>query len=350
MSYTTFQADLDREKDSILRFWRENHPRPLEGKYRWLYEGNPAGKAKVWIIKHVESGDLVGMTALFPRVFHRNDKSLVGGVAGDFLVHKNHRTMGPAIMLQRCVLSSADRGEVDFVYGFPNRSAEAISKRIGYKRLGGLTRLVKILKSEPQLRKRGVKSALVPFAGPMADAFLKLGSLETWYRWTNGYVCEEVNALDDRLAPEREGHNGSFTMMGLRSANFLNWKFKDDPEDDNRIFVCRNRENSTVAGYIVFRLQDDSVDVRDFGLPVNRPVYFTLMASFLRHARSLGTEKVVVNALENETLTKKLRPFGFMEGESDRNVYIYRPDRAGSADPVPEDPDSWLLMQCDEDT
>lgn len=350
MGYTVYQADLEKDKNSILKFWRENHQRSLEEKYQWIYEENPAGKAKVWMLKHDKSEECVGMTALFSRNFSVKGKGLVAGIAGDFLVNKHHRTMGPAIMLQRNVIVAVDNGHVDFVYGFPNKKAEPIMKRVGYRRIGTLRRFVKIIKSAHQLRKRGFNELWVKILSPLLDIVLILTSIETWYRWRSGFVCEEVNDLDGRFDRMWVNAKSQFTIAGDRTADYLKWKFLDDPDDLNRVYAIFNSDKSCVKGYIVYCFHDNGVEIRDFVFPEDKKATLVLMGSFLRNVRSFAQDSVVVNCLDNSHMIKAMKRFGFMKGKSGRSVYLYCTEDVWNDLPLLRSPDNWMLMKSDEDT
>ena len=168
MSYQVVQADIERDKGTILRFWRENSPKSLDSKYRWIYENNPAGKPMVWMIRHVESGECVGITALFPRRMSTRNGTVLAGVAGDLFVNEKHRTLGPAVKLLRSTLTAVHEGKVDLIYTFPNKAADGVVRAAGYRRLGKLVRLVKVLRTARYFHKLGLHRFLISCAEPGA--------------------------------------------------------------------------------------------------------------------------------------------------------------------------------------
>lgn len=351
MSYTIYQANLEKDKDTILKFWRENQPKPLDQKYKWIYENNPAGKAKVWMVKHNESGQCVGIMALFPRKFSVRGRSFQAGIAGDFLVNKKHRVLKPAIMLQRSAISAADKRDVDFIYGFPNNAAEPIIKRVGYRLLSPMTRLVKIIKTAPQLRKLGLNEYWVNLLSPLLDFLLRLISIETWYRGNRGFICEEVKDFDERFDQLWNREKSQFAIAGERTASYLRWRFIEAPHDaENKVFAIFDSQKSVLKGYIVYRYQHNSVQIRDFLFAEDKKAILVLMTSFLRHVRSLSPDSLMINLLENNNIIQKMKRFGFMKRQSDGNVYLYCTDKVWQELTLSGHPDNWLLMQSDDDT
>src|ERR1700739_1060549 len=121
--YTIRALDLKRHKDVVLGIWRKSIPPIPEAKYSWMYEGNPYGPAVGWLLVDA-AGEAVGMTALFPRKVRIEGRDQMAAVAGDFVVNREHRTLGPALMLQKAVVEDLKKHDFDLVYGFPNRPAE----------------------------------------------------------------------------------------------------------------------------------------------------------------------------------------------------------------------------------
>ena len=152
MEFRITEADLAQDKEDILAFWRENFPGWPEKKYLWFYESNPCSQALCCTIRETETGSLIGSAAVFPRRFIVQGEACIGGINGDLAVHKNHRLLGPALTLQRTILSASKGKAIDFVYGYPNKKAEPVLKRIGYKVIGNSTRLVRVLRSQNKVK------------------------------------------------------------------------------------------------------------------------------------------------------------------------------------------------------
>jgi len=80
-----------------------------EGRYEWLYCKNPEGKARVWAVCEGGTGRIIGLSATFPRRIHRDREAVRGYVLGDFRIHPDCRSLGPALALQRRTLEDLSR-------------------------------------------------------------------------------------------------------------------------------------------------------------------------------------------------------------------------------------------------
>lgn len=350
MSYHVVRANIEQDKDSILNFWRENHPKPLEAKYRWMYENSPTGRPIVWILRHTESGDCVGMVALFPRRMSTKEGLIRAGVIGDLLVNQKHRTLGPAVKLLRSTLTAVHDGDVDLIYTFPNKAADGVAKVAGYRHLGRLLRLVKVLRTQEYLHDLGFPRFLAKLLSSPIDFFLKAASIETWKSRNKRVLCRETHVVDASFQLLWEESSPSFEIAGERTQDYVKWKFLHDPDDVNRIFAAFDASSGKLLAYIVYRKERNSFEVREYIVGSDEEAGTTLMANFFRHARSLGVASVTVNLLENVHLISKMQRFGFGDRGGYRNVYMHCSDRLGSGCARFDSPNNWLLMASDEDT
>ena len=236
MSYQVVRANIEQDKDIILNFWRENHPKPLDAKFRWMYENNPAGRPIVWLLRHVESGDCVGMVALFPRRMTTKEGLIRAGVIGDLLVNQKHRTLGPAVKLLRSTLTALHDGDVDLIYTFPNKAADGVAKVAGYRHLGKLLRLVKVLRTTQYLHDFGLPWLLARLLSLPIDFVLKVASIEIWKSRNNKVACRETQVVDASFQLLWEESSTSFEISGERTEGYVSWKFLHDPDDVNKIF------------------------------------------------------------------------------------------------------------------
>ena len=123
-------------------------------RYEWLYLNNPAGTATICLLRDEDSGEIVGSTALLPRTLCTHGKRLRAGIAADLMVDHRHRSLGPAIVLQKGILGRLAETGIELVYAFPNPKSIPMTKRIGYRQITQRIALVLPLRSEAFLRDR----------------------------------------------------------------------------------------------------------------------------------------------------------------------------------------------------
>ena len=349
MTYSIIEADPTRNREEILHVWENTYPGILGRKYEWIYENNPSGHAQVWLARHEQSGHYIGVAALFSRSFIVNGLHCTAGIAADLLVDEAHRCAGVALMLQRSVVSAAQQGKVDFIYGFPNNASDPIFRRVGYHRLGDKVRFVNVLKTEPYLSTLSGGRYWAPLLGPVIDFSRKILSRKTLFSGANTFVCEQLTDFDQRFDRLFDLAASAFPIVGERRSTYLRWKFIQAPQAANKIWAVLDVRREGVLGYIVHRPIGSSVEVRDFLAIPSPPAAHVLIASFLRHVRSSGATSITLSLLSNPNIFLKFLDFGFVEREPTSPVYLYCSDRIASMFPSVYKSENWLLLQSDDD-
>jgi len=349
MNYITFKADLNNDKQIILKFWRQNHGDSLDYKYSWLYENNPAGKAHIWLLKDLDSNEVVGMTGLYPRKFSVKGVQYIAGIVGDFFVHKHHRSLGPAIKLQKCVVAGIKEGLVDFAYGYPNRLADPVMKRVGFEIIGNLSRFVKIIKTKEQFKKRKFNKTIAAIISPAVDFLLKVKSKKNRYTGNNSFVTRVVNTVDNQFDELWKERKCDHEIYGKRNKEYIDWKISNKPNNKNKIFIISDSEKNKILGYFVYSITDKAIEICDFILPKERTTQMFLVRNFVQHAEKSGAESLSIIALNNAYTKTKLNQLGFSLRKNTRNVLVLYSDEMRDVYPQITDKDSWLLLLGDEE-
>ncbi len=348
MRYSVVQADLQENRDEIVGFWQNNFPAWPRAKYEWFYEGNPSGSALCFIMRDSESGRVVGATAIFPRRFLVMGRPRTGGISADLAMDGTHRTLGPALKLQRAALPPTDRSPVDFCYGYPNRNAEAVLKRLGYKVLGTNRRLVRVLKSRTFVDRR----VTVPFTAAVIAGILdfssRLFAKETRYRQPTGLQTEILAAFDERFDHLWQQASPRFSIIAERTMDVLNWRFTHCPYRDYRIFALSRKSTGEILGYVVYDIRANSLSVADLFVADMDNYLDVLLSEFLLAQRAADVDSLAVTYFGNETLVRTLKAFGFVERESGGNIVVHTtPDSELSSALL--DDSNWYLMDGDND-
>lgn len=348
MSYSIIKADINLNKNDIFNIWERNYPGVLGKKYGWIYENNPAGKAHVWLLKHDGTAEYVGVTALFPRKFLVNGKMLLAGIAGDLVVDKEHRSLGPAIMLQKAVTSAILDGTFNFIYGFPNKASEPVFKRVGYQILGERVRLVKIFKTAPQISRLPFGKYWGFFLSPVLDIILKLSSAETWFFRNKKYTCKEMGDIDERFDRLWDKRDFELNIAGERKTSYLKWKFFSKPHSKNRLFVIFDSEKY-IKGYIIYHWLGKTIEIKDLWFKSDREAFSALISCFLKHAQALNAESVIIALLKNDRFIKMMRRFWFIKRDDEQKIFVLFSKDTLTFYPSIEKKDNWFLLQSDDD-
>ena len=348
-TYTIYRMSNPDDEKAFLRFWNKNHKRPLDEKHRLWYQGNPAGKATVLLLKDNDRDRLIGCLAVFPRRMSISGVNLRAGLAGDFLVHEKHRVLLPALKLVRAIVSLVKEGEFDLIYGFPNKSAAPVMKRAGFDSLGPRERLAKIVRISGRLRKYRLYTYVDRLLSPSLDVAVRLFAFETWYRFKGGLVCEEIGGFDKRFDELWTKSKSKVQASGERTSELLKWRFPAKPDGERGIFVISSTDRAELKGYIVYCVDGQSISIEDFLLPRCRNATRILMTHFLRHVRGKSRESVVAHFLGNVELLADFKRLGFVERRSDWKVYYCCREQVLKRFPALADSRNWLLSDFDAD-
>ena len=347
MSYTVHRFSNVQDRDSLLAFWNENHKEPLDRRYEWLYENDPAGKAIAFLVKDDADQTCVGCSAAHPRRFSFMDASLRAVVARDFFVDPGHRVLGPALTLMRKLASTVKEDETDFVYAYPNKQAEQVMKRVGFQFLGSWTRMVKPIGIGRRAQNWNIPRALSRLISWIFRIVLRLCAFETWYRVSGGFVFREIVSFDRRFETLWQEPRWTSRVTGERTCDYFTWRFLECPTRQFTIFALFNSDETELKGYIVTRIDENAIDIEDFVFPEDAGATRILLAHFLRRVRKLPLDSVVVTFLENDELRELFRRHGFVERPSGRTMWCYFSERVLKRFPGLTDAKNWRLLGSD---
>ena len=333
------------DRDGLLALWRRNLPMATERRLDWLYG---QGRATNWFVS-TDGGDVVGATGLMRRTIKLASQSLVAGQAIDLNVDREHRSVGPAVQLQRALTSSMGPSGMPLVYALPSREAGAVLKRSGYRVLGTLERWAKPLRSAYKLEKYTKSRLLAQVAGVGLDALLWLRSAEFTYRRPTGFRTEVVEHFDSRFDQLWRIASRQFAVIGDRTSAYLEWRFGRCPDLSYRT-LCVSDVDQSLLGYAVYNLTDQVFHVADL-LYADLPALHVLIAELLQHARDEGAKVISLHYYGNRQLTQLLERYGFQKRSEERQLLGFVNDRAAGKH-VPEilNGDNWHFTKADSDT
>lgn len=333
--YTVRDSRSSEDKTAIIDLWRGNlgDASRLVWKYEWFYEQSPLGPPLTLLLESRAPGSAVavsvGVATAGRRRFLRGDQTLEAGVLVDLAVVPEHRTLGPALLLQRA-LRARGLERAALLYGFPNLKAAPVFQRAGYRKLGMMRRYVKVLRPSLYLRRR-LPGVLAAPLGLLADAVarwpLELAALKgPALRWL---------ALDALVATAQRAATPHLSLFhGERTPAFVAWRFAPEaqPGDVHRITFGDD------PGWIVER-RADVLMIRDCRPALLDGAFAQAWNALFRDAARRGITRVEFECLAPAALQQKLGVLGFV-GRSERPAF--------AAGDTPVDAD-WFLTSADED-
>ncbi len=318
MSYHICPTSANDEQ-TILELWQRNLPTATEGRYGWLYR---EGTARDWLLQD-ERQLPVGSVGLMQRRFRMRNRAVTAGQAVDMNVDQAHRSLGPALKLQRKAIEAAEDQGLPLVYGVCDRRSQLVLERIGYRLVGDVGRWAKPLMSQPFLPPLLRGSWLRRPSCAILNLALRFGSAECWYRRRLGTRVEVVDRYDERFDALFLRAGKRLPILGDRSCEFLNWRFGEAPDVRYRALTLCDNENQ-LRSYLVYHFHGTTVHLADF-LYEEPADLGALLGELLAIARRWGMETAVVECLVPDSIARLLTRFGFWRRPSNWPLLVCTP-------------------------
>jgi hypothetical protein len=336
-------------RDELLKLWATNMSDAriasvLDRRYRWLYEENPAGAPETRVAVPNEGGGLVGCGSVFPRRMTVGGTELTAGIPADFAVARSHRVGGAAIGIQRALVQDE---RYAFFIGFPNKSSEAVLRRVGYRPVASAHAWVKPLSVGYKLRPYVGSRLLAQALASPADSVM---ALNDWRRQRSGGAAGEdiVERADARFDGLWEQARGSYVVTGERTSAYLNWRYGSFTTAEHRFF-CLTR-GPRLLGYVAFRATGDKVFVADvFALDMGDTAEL-LMARFARAMRRERMQSIFVTYAGNPAFGERLERIGyFPRGDQGRKLVAFIKGMTPAVEQLLLQPRSWYMFDGEMD-
>ncbi len=338
-------AHVDSERAALVAFL-SNHlsPDATGDRYEWLYCKNPSGVARVWVACEPEAGKIIGLSAAFPRRIHSQGQEVRGYVLGDFCIHPDYRTLGPALELQRGTLEDLSRDGAGFVFDFPSISMLAIYNRLRIEPQGSSVRFAKPLRVDRQIEKRIPNKLAGATLAVAANAVLRLrdagsGRSNAWTITEEAAPCGEEFTIAFRQWAPRMG------ICADRSAAYLNWRFFQHPQ--RRYHLLTARKNARLCGYLIFHWESEDATIVDL-LAEEEQVSKALLVETVAIMRRCRVYTLSAPFLGSCSGREIFEDCGFRPRESSPVIVLRMP---GAANPHGDQvADHWYLMHGDRES
>ena len=339
--YVVRAGDPRRDRNAVLSVWRGNLGREdrIAAKYDWFYLACPHGLPLLQLLSEDTDYGCLGTACVGRRRMRLRDEDVGAGVLVDLVVLPEHRSLGPALMLQQTLIAASE-GQLDVLYGFPNPKAVALCKRVGYQHLTDLVRYARVLRHERYLRSRMPgwlalpTSWLVDAAVALRDGWQRLRDPRLRPEWS-----ERADARMDALwqnTPQGEG------VIGVRDLRHARWRFDESPLADIRYLWLHCARSGEPQAWFALREQDAALHVLDYwSIDGANGLSARHVRALLVAARAAGHASASVEISGNEAQLRGWKDCGF-SARGSRPVFA-RWNRAMG------EPPAWFLTSADED-
>jgi hypothetical protein len=343
--YQVRLADVVRDEPEILRLCQASALHCPPEKYQWNYAANPLRQAWCSLAIERASQSAVGTTALFPRRILVDGVPFNAAVSGDFAVDRQHRTLYPALALQKAAVTACRSGCFDILYGFPNDAARRVQVRAGYRVVGRLRAGIRPLRIRRTLERSGLKLHRLPGIG-ILDSLISLASKESRVCMTTNYTYSQLPAFDTRFDRFWMQNLPRHRVVVERSSSYANWRFMSCPSREYSLFAAVHSVTGEVGGYVLSWSHDGHIHISD--IVAHDDAFDGLLTLFIKRQREQGAHCITIVYFGGSRLVRKIRRFGFVFRSTRSEVLLYtKPDL-----PVAEllsCPGNWYLFDGDSD-
>lgn len=327
MNYTiAAPANAAEVKEDLLRLMRTNFSwgPQADAWYRWGYEQSPYPSNVCWLVE-TDARERVGFTALMPRRMKVGESVCEAGQAANLNVAAEHRNALAAVKLQRAVVSHVDQSEMALAFGI-TKNAVAVLCRAGYRDLGGLSRWIKLFRTEHKLAR------WIPWKWPrravasVVDLVLRLRSAETFRRLPVGWQVLNDPAFDERFDVLWQAASANLSVATERTSEYLDWRFGRDPQLQYRTLAVQDAEGR-LRGSVIYLFPDPEeslplATIVDL-LPADSVALDALLTALCPQLRREGAVGVQTMYFGLPWVEAALSRFNFFRRESEFRVLAY---------------------------
>ena len=343
--YEVRAAEPYAAREQVCEVWREGglghtlSPEITRQRYDWFYTQNPQGKACLNLL-YGNDGSLVGSLGVGARQLFIDGVAHRAGVLVDFVVSPRHRSVFPALTLQRKGRELALRS-MDLIYGLPSPKAASVCKRLETQVSFELPRYARVLHFQAYLR-RVLPAWLATPASWIIDALDRVRLTARLFSSPN--YAEWVSDFDDSFDTLWNAVDKSGQCIGVRNREFLRWRFGAQPGHTFEVLAIRRRHDGSLRAYFVCDRSGEALSVADC-LSIGSEdelVQSLLLLSLKGRKRGMASVNIRITGLP--VLDRALHRAGFRVRSSQSFFAVMDPSTAARVASFP-----WHLTRADED-
>ncbi len=342
--YRVRTGSFDKDASAVLDLWKHGFDVQADAglrKIKWMYQQNPAGQGVLHLVEDAR-GSTMGVFCLGQRSFACKRQALRGATMADFVIAREHRSLGPALLLLKGAVAAGNE-TFDFLYGFPNERAAPVFNRAEYKQVGTIRRYAKLLRTRQYLRKRVWRTMALVLA-PLVDVALLAGDGVAYlgarrrYKWR---LSDRFDLRFDALWAQRAEEY----LISERSSAMLRWRMS--PHTDYRVITATARDGGALVGYLVWRSEGTAAQVLDFFSSEPGSVTTQLLRLLNWEARRAGCTSVALEFCGPAAIERALVNAGLQPREGNPVYGIASADAGAAA--LSNAGITWYLTSYDRD-
>jgi GNAT superfamily N-acetyltransferase len=319
------RAATAADRPEITALLREMMPDvDVEARWRWLYEGNPGGRALTWIA--TEGGAVAGCTSLFPFRLWLDGEVARAALGGDGYVRPAYRRRGLGGLLHEASRNAMASHGIGCMYGAPGAMNVTPLKHGGSREIGHVARWIRPVR----LSAVGIDLPLLgqlPVGLPVGTATL-----------------EAMRPGDPHLDAVWSEARREIRLAAVRDAEFYTWRFLTSPSGHQRAFVIVRRDRP--IGACALELVNGGTTLRIVDVMSVPGAWHACLRAILRHvAARTPARSVDIKLFARDGRRRRMWWSRFTERDS--KPFLCMIPRDGDRRFV--DPDRWYYCGADSD-
>lgn len=207
--------------------------------FDWQYRKNPNGKAIILLAYEDSNNMLIGTSSILPLNLVINGEIIHSSLACNVQVHPDYRKKNIFSNLLSSMPNNAMDSSIYSLFAIPNDNSFKAFINEGSTEITRLPLQIKPIKLSEYFNSP-LKQILKPF-----DIF--------WKNTKNFPQIEELhNNFDDSFDILLEKTSKRVSVINNKTKEFLNWRYKNHPTQNYRIFILKINEK--LVGYIIIKI------------------------------------------------------------------------------------------------
>jgi len=317
--YKIIEADIKKDKDQITSLLKSDNRTISNEIYNWKYLDYPYGTPRAWLLIYKATGNRVGSGSLFPRKICINGKIVNVGTLGDLTVEERHRTLFPALQLEKEIITQFKKTKYNFIYSQSNIRTKPIFYRLNYKKIANYQFFIKILNFS------NLPDTYMPiplnfkFIRKTLDLFWSISLKRIIFKIRNKYKTEMLESFDDRFNIFYNSISKYYNIIGDRRKYYLNWRYTSNPIYKYTTFCLTDKKNK-ILGYIIYRILENTFYIEDIVSFPNK--YQTLLFEFIQFAKDNEISAIELRYMGNMDFIKMLKKYLFITIDKKSNEIL----------------------------
>lgn len=302
-------STYEKCKQEFIAFKNANRDAERDEKhFDWRYLERPCELKPVIVWAENGNGKKIGALSVVPHHYSIDNKAYPLGILGDISVAKECRGQGIAKQMFNYLSGLDEIKKLKACIVLPNEDAARPLEKSGWQTVTKLERYVKILDVKKRLKGKVFLEAISPFI----NSLLKLLSYETFLKEAPGFKGEVTDSFDDRFDDLWNSFKKDGAIIGLRSKEYLTWRYSLHPTVKYQIFTFSAHEK--LCGYIIFHLDRDTCYIDDILSIKEKKCQVYLLYHFIKYVKkNLSPCDIIMRFNKNDLLKLPLTRFGFIK-------------------------------------